>query len=146
MFGKKPHFLGEKIDIPDITPQNSYATAEGMTMRIVQPNRIVSSTDSFVVEFTNSREVDGMTGEWFKIERLHEDGNWRELTFNRKYEYADEELHIEFSMVGYIVFPDKPMRMTVKPWFYKTDWKKDFRYTVIYSKYDSVRSRKSIMW
>lgn len=122
MFGKKPHFLGEKIDIPDITPQKSYATAEGMSMRIVQPNRIVSSTDSLVVEFFNSREVDGMTGEWFKIERLHEDRNWMELPIDRKYENADEELHVVFSAVGYIVFPDKPMRMTVKPWFYKTDW------------------------
>lgn len=123
-FGKKPHFLGMKIEIPDIMPQRSYSTASVMSMRIVQPNQIESSTDSLVVEFTNSREVDGMTGEWFKIERLHEDGNWRELPFDRKYEDADEELHIVFSMVGYIVFPDKPMRMTVKPWFYKTDWKK----------------------
>lgn len=122
MFGKKPHFLGEKIDIPDIMPQKSYSTAEGMSMRIVQPNQIVSSTDSLVVEFTNSREVDGMTGEWFKIERLHEDGNWMELPIDRKSENADEELHVVFSAVGYIVFPDKPMSMTVKPWFYKTDW------------------------
>lgn len=124
LFGKKPHFLGEKIEIPDIMPQKSYSTASGMTMRIVQPTQIVSSTDSLVVEFKNSREVDGMTGEWFKIERLHEDGKWKDLPLDRKYEIVDEELHIVFSAVGYIVFPDKPMRMTVKPWFYKTDWKK----------------------
>ena len=122
MFGKKPHFLGEKIDIPDIMPQRCYSTTSGMSMEIVQQSQIVTSTDSLVVEFKNSREVDGMTGEWFKIERLHEDGNWMELPIDRKYENADEELHVVFSAVGYIVFPDKPMRMTVKPWFYKTDW------------------------
>ena len=124
MFGKKPHFLGEKIEIPDIMPQKSYSTASGMTMRIVQPTQIVSSTDSLVVEFQNSREVEGMTGEWFKVEGLHEDGKWRELPIDRKYENANEELHIVFPAVGYIVSTDKPMRMTVKPWFYKTDWKK----------------------
>lgn len=29
-FGKQPHFLGEKIDIPDITPQKSYSTNDGI--------------------------------------------------------------------------------------------------------------------
>lgn len=62
-FGKQPHFLGEKIEIPDIMPQKSYATAEGMTMRIVSPNPIINPVDSIVVEFTNNRDADMTTGE-----------------------------------------------------------------------------------
>lgn len=64
-FGKQPHFLGEKIEIPDIIPQKCQATAEGMTMKIVSPDPITFPVDSFVVEFTNSRDVDIITGEWY---------------------------------------------------------------------------------
>ena len=45
-FGKQPHFLGEKIEIPGVLPQKSYATAEGMTMRIVSSDPISSPVDS----------------------------------------------------------------------------------------------------
>lgn len=61
-FGKQPHFLGERIEIPDVLPQKSYATAESMTMRIVSPDPISSPVDSLVVEFTNSHDADMTTG------------------------------------------------------------------------------------
>lgn len=122
IFGKQPHFLGERIEIPDLLSQRSYSTAPGMTMKIVEPDMIVAPIDSLVVEFTNFRMVEGMTGESFKIERLDKDGNWHELPLDRTYENKEGEIHIVFSMVGYVVFPDKPLRMTVKPWFYEKTW------------------------
>lgn len=72
IFGKQPHFLGEKIAIPEIMSQKSYSTAPGMTMRIAQPDIIVSSIDSLVVELTNTRKSEATTGEWFVIEHLCE--------------------------------------------------------------------------
>ena len=121
-FGKQPHFLGEKIEIPEILKQESYSTAEGMMMRIVEPQIIKSGIDSLVVEFKNTRKDEGMTGEWFRIDKKASDGHWQELSYDRKYENADEELCVVFNAIGWIVRPDTPFRMTVKPWFYKSDW------------------------
>lgn len=121
-FGKQPHFLGEKIEIPEILKQESYSTAEGMMMRIVEPQIIKSGIDSLVVEFKNTRKDEGMTGEWFRIDKKASDGHWQELPYDRKYENADEELCVVFNDIGWIVRPDTPFRMTVKPWFYKSDW------------------------
>ena len=67
-FGKQPHFLGERIDIPDVMPQKSYTTAEGMTMRIVSPDPVKTPVDSLIVEFTNSRNAELTTGEWYRID------------------------------------------------------------------------------
>lgn len=117
-FGKKPHFLGEKIEIPDITPQKSYSTADGMTMRIVEPDVIKTPLDSLVVEFRNTRKEEGMTGEFFKIERLSDNGEWEELPFK----YENGEIAGVFTAVGFIVLPDTALQLTVKPWLYKREW------------------------
>lgn len=106
-----------------IPSQKSYATADGMTMKIVAPDPIKVPVDSLVVEFTNSREVDGMTGEWFCIEKQSAEGSWQELPYDRTKENSDETLNIVFNAVGWIVFPDKPFRMTVNPWFYDRNWR-----------------------
>ena len=121
-FGKQPHFLGEKIEIPEILKQKSYSTTDGMTMHIVDPTIVKAGIDSLIVEFSNTRKDEGMTGEWFRIEKKATDGHWQELPYDRKYENADEELCIVFNAVGWIVRPDTPFQMTVKPWFYKCDW------------------------
>lgn len=121
-FGKQPHFLGDKIEIPKILKQKSYSTAEGMTMRIIEPQIIKAGIDSIVVEFRNTRNDEGMTGEWFRIEKKAADGRWHELPYDRKYENADGEVAVMFNAVGWIVRPDTPFQMTVKPWFYKSDW------------------------
>lgn len=93
-----------------------------MMMRIVEPQIIKSGIDSLVVEFKNTRKDEGMTGEWFRIDKKASDGHWQELPYDRKYENADEELCVVFNAIGWIVRPDTPFRMTVKPWFYKSDW------------------------
>ena len=52
--GKQPRFLGEKIDIPDVMSQKDYATAEGMTMRIVSPDPVKNPVDSLTSYRVNS--------------------------------------------------------------------------------------------
>ena len=120
--GKHPHFLGERIEIPEVLKQKSYSTAAGMTVRIVEPDIVKAGIDSLIVEFRNIRDIEGMTGEWFRIDKKSADGGGKELPYDRKYENADEELAVVFNAVGWIVRPDTTFRMTVKPWFYKYDW------------------------
>lgn len=121
-FGKQPHFLGEKIKIPEILKQKSYSTTEGMMMRIVEPKIVKAGIDSLVVEFKNTRKDEGMTGEWFRIDKKAPDGHWQELPYDRKYENADGEVCVVFNAIGWIVRADTPFQMTIKPWFYKSDW------------------------
>ena len=116
-FGKQPHFLGEKIEIPEVMKQKSYSTADGMTMRIVEPKIVKAGIDSLIVEFSNTRKDKGMTGEWFRIDKKAPDGHWQELPYYRK-----EALCVVFNAIGWIVRHDTPFQMTVKPWFYKCDW------------------------
>lgn len=121
-FGKQPHFLGEKMRIPDILAQRSYSTTDGMALRIVSPEIAATPIDSFVVEFRNTRDIEGMTGEMFKIERLSQDGKWKEIAIDRKYTDTDSTVALMFNSVGWLIFPDTTLRMTVKPWFYEHDW------------------------
>lgn len=121
-FGKQPHFLGEKIRIPDILAQRSYSTTDGMTLRIVSPEIAATPIDSFVVEFRNTRDIEGMTGEMFKIERLSQDGRWKEIAIDRKYTDTDSTVTIMFNSIGWLIFHDTTLQMTVKPWFYEHDW------------------------
>ncbi|MBD5275329.1 MAG: hypothetical protein HDS37_04415 [Bacteroides sp.] len=121
-FGKQPHFLGEKILIPDRMPQKSYATADGVTMRIVSPYNIKAPVDSIVVELINSRDIEGHTGEWFRIDKL-EDGQWKEIPLERSKANSDGSIAVIFNAVAWILFPDKPFYKTIDPWFYERDWK-----------------------
>ena len=83
-FGKQPHFLGERIDIPDVMPQKSYATAEGMTMRIVMPEPVRTPVDSLIVEFTNTRDTELTTGEWYRIDTKSDERNWIQTPYSKK--------------------------------------------------------------
>ena len=118
---KQPHFLGEKIEIPELVQQKSYSTASGMTIKIVEPEFINAPFDSLTVEFTNSRKEEGMTGEWFKIEKLSSGGIWEEMPIDRKYENEHGEVSVMFNAIGWIVEPRNTLRLTVRPWFYKQD-------------------------
>ncbi|WP_303026891.1 ElyC/SanA/YdcF family protein [Duncaniella muris] len=117
-FGKQPHFLGERIEIPDVMPQKNYATAEGMTMRIVSPDPVKTPVDSLIVEFTNSRNEEMTTGEWYRID-IDSDGGWRQAPYSEEYmEYKTEGIVVCFNDVGYSLKPDGSFRLTVKPWIY----------------------------
>ncbi|ROT18077.1 hypothetical protein EEL51_10775 [Muribaculaceae bacterium Isolate-110 (HZI)] len=117
-FGKQPHFLGERIEIPDLMPQKSYATAEGMTMRIVGPDPVKTPVDSLILEFTNNRDTELTTGEWYRID-IDSDGGWRLAPYSEKYmEYKTKGIEVCFNAIGYPVKPDGSFQLTVKPWIY----------------------------
>lgn len=107
-----------KHDITDISVQRSYSTAEGIIMRIVGPTIIQAPLDSLTVEFKNSLNTEGMTGEWFRIEQLDADGSWHEIPTDRRYADDDGTVSIVFNSVGYIIPSDTTLQMTVRPWFY----------------------------
>ncbi len=116
--GKQPHFLGEKIEIPDIMPQKCYATAEGLTMRIVSPAQIASSVDSLVVEFTNSRSEEMTTGEWYRID-IMSDGRWRQAPYSEKYNDSKAKgIEVCFNGIGNGLRAEGSFTMIVKPWIY----------------------------
>lgn len=118
-FGKQPHFLGEKIEIPDVMTQKSYATAEGMTMRIASPDPISSPVDSLVVEFTNNRDADMTTGEWYRIDTKSEGGDWIQAPYSKKYlDFLSRDIEVCFNGIGYSLRPDGSFLITVKPWIY----------------------------
>ena len=117
-FGKQPHFLGEKIEIPDVMPQKSYATSKGMTMRIVSPNPITIPVDSIIVEFANNRDAEMTTGEWYRIDK-QEEGRWQQAPYSRRYlDFLAEGTSAGFNSLGYAVKPGGKFDMTVKPWIY----------------------------
>lgn len=118
-FGKQPHFLGERIEIPDVMPQQSYATVEGMTMRIVGPDPVKTPVDSLIVEFTNSRDAELTTGEWYRIDTKSHGGNWIQAPYSKKYlDLLAKGIEVCFNDIGYSLMPDGSFRMTVKPWLY----------------------------
>ena len=118
-FGKQPHFLGERIEIPDVMPQKSYATVEGMTMRIVSPDPVKIPVDSMIVEFTNSRDADLTTGEWYRIDTKSDEGSWIQAPYSKKYlDLLAKGTEVCFNGIGYSLKPDGSFRMTVKPWLY----------------------------
>lgn len=118
LFDKKPHFLGEKITIPDKKTQKFYATAEGMTMRIVSPDLIINSVDSIVVEFTNNRSSEMTTGEWYRIDVKSGDG-WREAPYSQKFlDILAKGSDVVVNDIGYGLLSGGSFRMTEKPWIY----------------------------
>lgn len=118
-FGKQPHFLGERIEIPDVMPQKGYATVEGMTMRIVSPDPVKTPVDSLIVEFTNSRDAELTTGEWYRIDTKSHGGNWIQAPYSKKYlDLLAKGIEVCFNDIGYSLKPDGSFRMTVKPWLY----------------------------
>lgn len=108
----------DKTEPPYVMPQKSYATAEGMTMRIVNPDPVKIPVDSLVVKFTNSRDAEMTTGEWYRID-IDSDGGWRQAPYSEKYmEYKTKGIEVCFNAIGYPVKPDSSLQLTVKPWIY----------------------------
>lgn len=96
-----------------------YSTAGGMVMRIVSQEPIKSPIDSLIVEFTNNRNIDMTTGEWYRIDIQSADRNWIQAPYSRKYlELKAKGTGVCFNDIGYVVRPEGVFRMTVKPWIY----------------------------
>ncbi|MDE5840528.1 MAG: YdcF family protein, partial [Muribaculaceae bacterium] len=118
LFGEEPHFLGEKITIPDKMTQKFYATAEGMTMRIVSPDPIRSHVDSIIVEFTNYRDAEMTTGEWYRIDVKSGDG-WCQAPYSQKFlDILAKGSDVVVNDIGYGLLSGGSFRMTEKPWIY----------------------------
>ncbi|MDE5689681.1 MAG: hypothetical protein K2I38_03180 [Duncaniella sp.] len=109
----------DKIETPYVMPQKSYATAEGMTMRIVSPDPVRTPVDSLIVEFTNSRDAELTTGEWYRIDTKSEEGNWIQAPYSKKYlDLLAKGTEVCFNCIGYSLKPGGSFRMTVKPRLY----------------------------
>ncbi len=109
----------EKIEPPYAMLQKSYATAEGMIMRIVSPDPVKTPVDSLTVEFTNSRDAELTTGEWYRIDTKSDEGNWIQAPHSKKYlDLLAKRTEVCFNDIGYSLKPDGSFRMTVKPWLY----------------------------
>lgn len=99
--------------------QICYSTADGMTMRIISPEPIKSPIDSLIVEFTNSRDIDMTTGEWYRIDIQSAEGYWNQAPYSGKYhDLKAKGTEICFNDIGYVVQPDGTFKMTVRPWIY----------------------------
>lgn len=109
----------EKLVVPKTMQQKGYATAEGMTMKIVNPDLIAIPVDSIVVEFTNSCNEDLTTGEWYRIDEKLPDGNWRQARYSKRYQDLKAKgTEVCFNDIGYSLRPNGSFKMTVKPWIY----------------------------
>lgn len=112
-------FTFERETVADISPQKSYSTADGMTMKIVKPNPVRIPVDSLVVEFTNNRNENLTTGEWYMIEFLSDAGDWKQAPYSKRYlELKAEGTEICFNAIGYTIQPETSFQITEKPWFY----------------------------
>ena len=99
--------------------QKCYSTVDGMSMRIVSPEPIKNPIDSLIVEFTNSRNIDLTTGEWYRIDIQSTKGNWIQAPYSGKYlELKAKGTEVCFNDIGYVVRSDGMFKMTVKPWIY----------------------------
>lgn len=84
-----------------------------------QSRPITFPVDSFVVEFINSRDVDMITGEWYRIDKKSAEGNWQPAPYSRRYhDLLEKGTEVCFNDIGYVVRPGGLFKMTVKPWIY----------------------------
>ena len=105
-FGKKPHFLGEKIEIPELPKQKSYSTNDRLIMSVVNLDMLKMPIDSIVVEMINDADEEATFGEWFRIEK-YENGKWVDLQYNERTRKVLEDggLVMAFNAIGYPVRP-----------------------------------------
>ncbi len=106
---KQPHFLGERIKIPD-APQ-SHSTRKGISLTILNPDSLRMPVDSIAMRFTNSTDTEALFGEDYTIES-DTDGAWQPLRFNPEY-YADGTLVRIIPAIGYILEPKSQRDFTI---------------------------------
>lgn len=110
--GKQPHFLGEKITIPDAPRPACSPTNNEFTMRIVNQAELRMPVDSIVVEFENLSDSVGLVGNWFEIERQNASGIWSRLPYYvTESENGGEYMCMVFTSEAYIVEPGATRRI-----------------------------------
>ena len=112
--GKKPHFLGEKIEIPNALMQKSYSTNDKLKMTVVNPDGLKMPVDSIVVEMINTADEEATYGEWFRIEK-HEDDRWEKVAYNNRVQkQIDQGCEMVFNSIGYVL-PSHQSRTYANP-------------------------------
>ncbi len=101
-FGKRPHFLGEKIDIPEIPVQSYNSSRSGISMSIRDLEKLSIPVDSIIVDIYNDTDKTVMFGTMYSLDKLS-NGMWIPMPYNREYE--DGEIVQVFPAVGYIHAP-----------------------------------------
>lgn len=118
--GKQPHFLGEKIEIPEIPAQKSYSTSPEIILRLTNPEDVCPPLDSIHAEFVNLSDREGIWGEWFELQALTGD-RWKEVEWDDRYRNADGSINVVFNAIAYILKPHSSNEHIIRPWFYRKD-------------------------
>lgn len=115
--GKQPHFLGEKIEIPQLPVQKSYATTPGVTIEILNIDQMTNPVDSIIIKLHNQTDSVVTYGEWFELQS-QSGGAWNSVKIDRRYEGNDSTVYIVWNALAYLLFPHMSSDKTEKPWFY----------------------------
>ena len=104
--GKRPHFLGEKVEIPNMPLQKSYSTNDKLKMVVVNPDALKMPVDSIVVEMINNADEEATFGEWYNLEK-YENDKWVDLQYNERIRKILEDggLEMVFNAIGYPIRP-----------------------------------------
>lgn len=116
-FGKRPHFLGEKIDLPEVPRQKSYSATPGVTLEILNIDEMTAPLDSISLKIHNNTDSLVTYGEWFGLQ-INSDGNWDNVRTDQKYRDSDGVIYVVWNSIAYILFPHTSNEKTEKPWFY----------------------------
>lgn len=105
-FGKRPHFLGEKIEIPNVPIQKSYSTNDKLKMVVVNHDALKIPVDSIVVEMINNADEEATFGEYYEIKK-ESNGKWVPLPYNDRIQKIIEQdgVAMVFNAIGYPVRP-----------------------------------------
>lgn len=116
-FGKRPHFLGERIDIPEIPMQKSYCTSPGVTLEILNIDEMHIPLDSISLKITSQTDSIVLYGEWFGLQ-TQLDGKWNKVRIDERYQGNDSVVYVVWNSIAYILFPHTSREKVEKPWFY----------------------------
>lgn len=100
--GKRPHFLGERINIPEAPLQKCTSSLPGVTMSVRDPEKLSIPVDSIIVDIHNNTDGEVSFGTMYTLEKLS-NGEWIPMPYNRKYE--DGEIVQIFNAIAYIHAP-----------------------------------------
>lgn len=115
--GKRPHFLGEKVRIPEIPVQKSYSTTPGVSLEILNIDDMKVPMDSICLKITNNTDSLVTYGEWFGVQ-YNSDGEWHDVRFDERYRDKNGEINVIWNAVAYVLYSNTSHDKTERPWFY----------------------------
>ena len=115
--GKQPHFLGEKIAIPERPLQISYSTTPGVTIEILNVDQMTLPIDSIEIKLHNRTDSLVIYGEYFELQS-QSSSTWENVKIDHRYQSNDSVVYIVWNAIAYLLFPHTSHSKTEKPWFY----------------------------